>query len=151
MPLKIDTLTGEAARNIIHYLVENHGITEEDIKFAIRSNLTVDMKRLTDSVHSVFCKLRHRTAGIGDKADRADCCYQIEEVVDTCWTEPDHEYWLNITTELMEGIGFSSEASFLNLLGEARRITSLMLDMKNKNPSAYALLLKLLGLEQSPV
>jgi hypothetical protein len=132
----IDSLSEDSVKAILHQLLEEERVTEQDLLTYLQLNPTNEMKRITDFVHLMFCVQNHEH----------QCMYDVEGSEPACWSMQTHQLWLRIATTLLRELGIMSEKDFRIIHGHAHKLVMLYHDMEIEKPAALALALKLLGL-----
>jgi hypothetical protein len=142
--MNLNDLSLESARNILSFLKDNEIISEQQLDSAMRQSVPNELKRITDTIHGLICAYNHDPS-IQDL--KHNCKYYEEELLETCWTQADHEYWLHITSEILNELNISSEDSFRQILAKARDFNSTLQQFKVNQRQAYILLRRMNGWE----
>lgn len=137
----IENMTAESARSILNYLLEKGRINQEDVNEGLVMCPTSEMMRVVDFVHTMLCVAGH------DPGFDHCCQYPIEEGHTDCWKGAAHMQWLRRTTGLMMELGVGSEAEFLRVYNQTKRILDVVAELEMKEPAAVRLAWKLLDLE----
>ena len=142
--MNLKELTQDTMRSLLNYLVDSEMISEELIKKALKGAVPTEMKRMTDIIHHLLCTADHeREEGLHV------CRYYLEELLTEGWTQYDHQYWLNITTEIMEKLQLTNEDQLRRELSKAKAMNIKLHEFKMSEPKAYQLLMKINGWEQT--
>jgi len=140
--ISIDKLSGDAARLILKSLVESGQVDEECVTNSIKLEPSADFKRLTDTLHTLFCRRPHRLVGEDNY-----CTYLEEDQVQDCWSLPAHQLCLNLTIKFMEEYKIANEIEFTMLYGKAKHTQEILNKLRVDEPRAYDLLKKMNGWE----
>jgi hypothetical protein len=143
--MNLNDLSLEAARTVLAFLTENSIITTEQLDSAMRCSVPTELKRITDTVHSLMCGFKHDPSLPGNKRE---CRYYEEEKLDSCWANDDHDYWLHVASEILNELNISSEDSFRQILAKARDFNSTLQQFKVNQRQAYILLRRMNGWEE---
>lgn len=142
--MNLNELTQDTMRSLLNYLVDSEMISEELIKKALKGAVPTEMKRMTDIIHQLLCTADHeREEGLHI------CRYYQEELLTEGWTQNDHQYWLNRTTEIMEELQLTNEDQLRRELSKAKVMNTKLHDFKMSEPKAYQLLMRMIGWEQT--
>ena len=133
--LDLEKLSGNTARAILRSLLTQECINFDLIHAAMRQNPSNELKRLTDSIHTMFCRDHGHISCL--------CMYYEEEEVDTTWSEEGHTKWLDKTFSIMEEFELASEADFTKLYGKVREAQEYLAKLKSTTPHAYRMLCSL--------
>lgn len=148
--MNLNELTQDTMRSLLNYLVDSKMISEELIKKALKGAVPTEMKRMTDIIHQLLCKQTHDIKMPADDfLALMPCRYYEEELCTECWAQEEHEYWLNITTEIMEKLQLTNEDQLRRELTLAKAMNTKLHDFKMSEPKAYQLLMKINGWEQT--
>lgn len=101
-------LTKSEAQVVISHLQKLGRLTKEDIEEALLSNPPKHIKRITDSLHTLFC------------TEDCSCKYAKEEIRPDCWSMNEHKKWLAYANTILSYVGTSDETAFYRCLGTAR-------------------------------
>lgn len=136
--MNLNDLTPDTMKSLLNYLVESGAISEDMIKKAMKGAVPTEMKRMTDMIHQLLCKQNHHP----DISIYA-CHYYEEEILKTGWEEKEHEYWLNITSEVMEELQLTNEEQLRKELTKAKTMNTKLHEFQVSEPKAYQLLMKI--------
>ena len=138
MDLDVSKLSGDTARMILKSLLVQECIDVELMLKAMKHDPSNELCRLTDSIHTMFCR-EHA------KQD-STCCYYDEENSEStneCWQQDCHSLWLDKTFKLMEEFELASESDFTRLYGKVREAQEYLAKLKSTTPHAYSMLCRL--------
>lgn len=110
--MELSNISGEQLKAALELLVEEQSISEDIVKEAIKRCPTPELKRCTDVVHGLLCKLDHDT----------ECMYYSEEQKDQAWTRADHQEWLGRTQQIMAEAKLSNEKALRNAIAQVNGV-----------------------------
>jgi hypothetical protein len=130
--MQIDAFSRDQLASMFKALIDLDVLSVEDIELAFRkSELTPEMRRMVDLIHSIFCINPH------DGDTPFTCLYYVEENLENTWTLNSHILWITDAFQRLSEMGISNEKQ----LSEALRVAK---DCKLKldtTPGAKELLL----------
>lgn len=132
-------LSPETCQQVLSKLFADGVIGPKEVETAILTSPTNEMKRIVDTVHSLFCSENHENI----------CGYHKEEILEDAWTMPFHKEWFREALKLMDVIGVSTEAAFNLAYKNALVLLNNSNKLRENDPSGYLLYTALLKLCES--
>lgn len=97
--MNLETLTLEEAKEILQHNLDSGKLSEEDLSISDqRKKKTLE---LAEYLHTLLCHKDHPEIEILMTSASA-CTFYVEDSLDTKWTRPAHQFWMNIAHSVLQ-------------------------------------------------
>jgi hypothetical protein len=124
----------ELSKDTAIQLLKNLNLSEAQLEEAMWRELSPELKRTVDLVHTIFCR-------------NLGCLYENESAIETCWLEKEHKDWLSKTRLLMLELDCSCEERLRFLFTALTPALECLAALEETYPTAFLLLKKIRGWE----